>query len=440
MAQLFVINKNYKNTKNSIMLFVVFVVLIYAYIIAFINKTAQFSSVNNVKLNEETEFASDVDILEGSAITLQLSLDKNQSLPILLKQNKVDHKDVLELDSKLKQQNKKLKNNSKVVLDLVPSKDKEGFFNISALSAYSPDNASHIKIVKNAQDFVVEEIIIQLAKSIIKIKAPINGSLFSSLKNLGMPLNTVHELISAYSHQIDFQRQVKNGDFIEFLIEKYTTEKDDFSHYGNILLAKLNLSNQVYDLYRYSGSGSSSGYFSQDGKSFRRNLLKTPVKAARISSHFGNRVHPILGYTKMHKGIDFAAPKGTPICSAGDGVITEVGTKGGYGNYIKVKHSSSLSTLYAHLLKVHKEIKVGSKIKQGSVIAYVGSTGSSTGPHLHYEVHIAGRPVNPLSIKTLPDSKLTGEHLNKFISARRQLLDIDKFLSNNDSYRLTKEG
>lgn len=439
MVQPFVINENQKNAhKKGLVLFVVFVVLTYAYIIAFINKTAQFSLVNNVKLNEDTEFASDVDVLEGSAITLQLSLDKNQSLSTLLKQNKVDRQDILDLESKLKQQNKKLKNHSKIVLDLVASNDKEGFFNISALSAYSPDNLSHIKVVKNAQEFVVEEIIIQLVKSIIKIKAPINGSLFSSLKSLGVPLNTVNELISAYSHQIDFQRQVKNADFIEFLIEKYTTDKDDFSHYGNILLAKLNLSNQVYDLYRYTGS--SSGYFSQDGKSFRRNLLKTPVKAARISSHFGNRVHPILGYTKMHKGIDFAAPKGTPIYSAGDGVITEVGTKGGYGNYIKVKHSSSLSTLYAHLSKVHKGIKVGSKIKQGSVIAYVGSTGSSTAPHLHYEVHIAGRPVNPLSIKTLPDSKLSGEHLNKFIAARRQLLDIDKFLSNNESYRFSKEG
>jgi len=175
------------------------------------------------------------------------------------------------------------------------------------------------------------------------------------------------------------------------------------------------------EVYRFTPSDGRTDYFKPNGESIRRALLRTPIDGARISSGFGMRKHPILGYSRMHKGIDFAAPTGTPIFAAGDGVITQIGRNGGYGNYIRIRHNSRYSTAYAHISRFAKGIRKGSRVRQGQVIAYVGSTGRSTGPHLHYEVLVEGKQTNPRSIKLPTGQILEGEDLKAFQAAKTEI-------------------
>lgn len=287
------------------------------------------------------------------------------------------------------------------------------------------DNIRRIEITRQADDFLARDFIIPLKKIVKRASAVISGSFMATAKSLGLSTNNILELINAYSHQVDFQRQIKPGDKVTFITEQFFTEDGQFSHSGHVLFASMNLSGTDYNIYRYSLEESGAAqYFSEDGRSVKRNLLKTPMNVARISSQFGNRKHPIQGYTKMHRGVDFSAPVGTPIYSAGDGIITEMGWKAGYGKFIQVKHSSTLSTAYAHASSFAKGVKPGSKIKQGQVIAYVGTTGNSTGPHLHYEVRINGKQVNPMSVKGTPGMQLTGPHKAKFEKFKKEVLSM----------------
>ncbi len=287
------------------------------------------------------------------------------------------------------------------------------------------DNIHKIEITRTENGFAARDFIIPLNKITTKSSAVINGSFMSTAKSLGLSTNNILEIINAYSYQIDFQRQIKAGDKVTFITEKFYTEDGKFSHAGKVLFASLNLSGTEYNIYRYSPQGGDNAeYFSEDGRSVKRNLLRTPVNVARISSHFGNRKHPIMGYTKMHKGVDFAAPIGTPIYAAGDGTITEMGWKSGYGKFVQVKHSSTLSTAYAHASNFAKNLKKGSKIKQGQIIAYVGTTGNSTGPHLHYEVKINGKHVNPMSVKGTPGLLLTGIQRTKFDKFKHEVMKL----------------
>lgn len=301
------------------------------------------------------------------------------------------------------------------------------------------DKLKTLEIIRENDNFKVEEIVVPLSKKVAKSSVNIESNFMSALKKLGLSNNSIIELINAYAYQIDFQRQIKSGDTATVITEKYTTEDGKFSHHGKVLYVSLNLSGKEYNIYRYShdNNGNNHAFFSEDGKSVKRSLLKTPLKVIKVSSNYGNRKHPILGYTKMHKGVDFAAPTGTPIYSAGNGVITEIGWKSGYGKFIQVKHSGTLSTAYAHASNFAKNLKVGSIVKQGQIIAYVGSTGRATGPHLHYEVKIDGKHVNPMSVKTTPGIELNGKNLEKFKQFKKEIktlnVKLDKELQMNNS-------
>jgi len=285
------------------------------------------------------------------------------------------------------------------------------------------DKLKTIEVIRENDNFKIEEIIVPLTKTVVKSSVNIESNFMSALKKLGLSNNSIIELINAYAYQIDFQHQIKNGDTATVITEKYVTEDGKFSHHGKILYVSLNLSGKEYNIYRYSqdNNANNHAFFSEDGKSVKRSLLKTPLKVIKVSSQYGNRKHPILGYTKMHKGVDFAAPTGTPIYSAGNGVITEIGWKSGYGKFIRVKHSGTLSTAYAHASNFAKNLKVGSIVKQGQIIAYVGSTGRATGSHLHYEVAIDGKHVNPMSVKTTPGIELNGKNLEKFKQFKKEV-------------------
>lgn len=266
-----------------------------------------------------------------------------------------------------------------------------------------------------------------LTKQIVKYLVTIKNSLYVDGTDVGISPNIMLNMINLYSFDVDFQRDIREGDKFEVLFESFYDDKGNRVKDGNVLFASLNLQQKrTIDMY-LNTAAKGNEYFDAKGNSVRKSLLRTPINGARISSGFGKRRHPVLGYTKMHKGIDFAAPSGTPIFAAGNGTITYYGTKGGYGNFTQIRHNADYSTAYGHASRFVKGLHVGSKVKQGQIVAYVGSTGRSTGPHLHYEIIFKGSAVNPANVKSVSGLKLAGKELKKFIAARDE---IDRYLKN----------
>ncbi len=251
----------------------------------------------------------------------------------------------------------------------------------------------------------------------------ITSSLYVAGKKAGLTNAALAELIRAYSWDVDFQRDIREGDSFEVYYDREVddqgkTIKSDVIHY-----AALTLSGKPNRIYQFTSKDGHTGYYSADGHSAQKALMRTPIDGARLSSGFGRRKHPILGYTKMHKGVDFAAPRGTPIYAAGNGVISYAGRKGGYGNYIRIRHNATYSTAYAHMKGFRRGIHKGARVNQGDVIGYVGTTGRSTGPHLHYEILKNNRQANPLRIKMPSGEQLKGDQLEAFLKAKDAIDD-----------------
>ena len=293
------------------------------------------------------------------------------------------------------------------------------------LSSESSINIVGIKDFNDQYSYQAKKVDKVLTKHIIKYLVTVKNSLYVDGIDVGIPPNIMINVIQLYSFDVDFQRDIREGDKLKILFESYYDEKGNRIMDGNILYASLDLQRKkVMDMY-LNRTSRVHEYFDAKGRSIKKSLLRTPINGARISSGFGLRRHPVLGYSKMHKGIDFAAPRGTPIFAAGDGVITYYKRKGGYGKFVQIRHNSKYYTRYAHASRFVKRLRVGSRVKQGDIIAYVGTTGRSTGPHLHYEIMYNNKQVNPASIKTVSGIGLKGEQLKKFIIARDQ---IDKYL------------
>lgn len=251
--------------------------------------------------------------------------------------------------------------------------------------------------------------------------ATIQTSVYGSAAKAGIPSAITAEMIRIYSWDVDFQRDIRQGDKIEVLYEAYQTKGGDVARYGNVLYAKITVAGVSIPVYRFKMRNGDIDYFTEDGWSIKKALMKTPIDGARLSSGFGMRKHPVLGYNKMHKGVDFAAPTGTPIYAAGDGTIDFKGRKGGYGNYIRIRHNSQLKTAYAHMHRFAKGMGTGKRVKQGQVIGYVGTTGRSTGPHLHYEVLKNNKQVNPNRVDLPTGEKLKGANMTAFKARMKEL-------------------
>lgn len=252
-------------------------------------------------------------------------------------------------------------------------------------------------------------------------RTEIETSLYGSALKAGLPRAIVAEAIRVYSYDVDFQRDLRRGDSLEVLYEQYETEDGHQVKTGDILFARINVGGQSTVAYRYETKDGRVDFFTEDGKSLRKAIMMTPIDGARISSGFGMRRHPVLGYSKMHKGMDFAAPTGTPIYAAGDGTIEKASRFSSYGNYIRIRHTGSTKTAYAHMNRFAKGIAPGVRVKQGQVIGYVGTTGRSTGPHLHFEVIENGRQVNPRNVKAQQGEPLKGTELAAFKEQIRKL-------------------
>lgn len=280
---------------------------------------------------------------------------------------------------------------------------------------------------KNENKFVAKKIKKNFTKKLVYKETIITSSLYRSAIDLGIKPNVIIEFARLYGFQVDFQRDVWKDDSFQIIYEEFTNKDNKVVDTGEILFANLNLQNSDLQLYKYEYEKNKIDYFDENGKSIRKSLMKTPINGARLSSSYGKRKHPILGYTKMHMGTDFAAPKGTPIMASGDGKITKAGWCGGGGNCVKIKHNNTYQTVYAHMSKFGRGIKKGSRVKQGQIIGYVGSTGMSTGPHLHYEVIENGKKINSQKMR-LPSGKiLKGDERKKFELAK---IKIDVLKSN----------
>ena len=253
----------------------------------------------------------------------------------------------------------------------------------------------------------------------VRAEGTIEGSLFGSAAKIGIPNAVMVSFMKLYSYSVDFQREIRKGDTFEVYYTQYNDEDGERVKTGDILFASLQTGKKPMTLWRFEIPGEGTvDYFDENGQSSKKFLMRTPVDGARISSNFGMRRHPILGYSKMHAGTDFAAPTGTPIYAAGNGTIVKAGWNGGYGKYVKIRHANGYATAYAHMSRIAKGITPGARVTQGQTIGRVGSTGRSTGPHLHYEVHVKGKKVNPMAIRVPTGRKLEGKALTAFKAAR----------------------
>lgn len=299
--------------------------------------------------------------------------------------------------------------------------DQSGRVRLMSL-AFKPDVDKEVVARRGADGaYAAETIQKKLSAQLYRASGVIDASLFMSASAAGVPDRVTSQLMYLFSYDVDFQRDIHAGDSFEVFFTRYFDEFGNPVKSGDILFAALTLNGERMPLYRYQREpGRDPEYFTADGKSIKKSLLRTPIESARISSGFGMRKHPILGYSKMHKGIDFAAPEGTPILASGDGTIEVAGRTGGYGNYVRIRHTDNYETAYGHMSAYGKGIKAGVRVTQGQVIGYVGSTGQSTGPHLHYEIVINGEQVNPKGVKLDTNTPLEGKALAAFERSRAE--------------------
>ena len=286
------------------------------------------------------------------------------------------------------------------------------------------DKVRSIEVFKIESNYILNKYKEPIIITFHKVSGEINNSLYVSAKKAGLPISVLMEVVKIYSFDVDFQREIKAGDAFEVLYQVHNNKSGEVVRSGPILRSVLVLGGERIPLYRYEYEKDYFEYFDSEANSAKKALMRTPLDGARISSVFGNRKHPILGYTKMHKGVDFAAPRNTPVYAAGDGVIEYSKRNGGYGKFIRIRHNSDYKTAYAHLARFAKNISEGKRVKQGDIIGYVGTTGRSTGPHLHYEIIFRNKQVNPLKVRMPKELKLKNKDYNSFIIERNRLDDI----------------
>lgn len=270
--------------------------------------------------------------------------------------------------------------------------------------------------------FEAREVLMPVTFEIARIAAPVETNLYSSALALGATDREVAALADAFAYDVDFQRDVHPGDDFELVFERYYDDEGNTVRTGDLLFVSLESSRGPRAFYQFMAPGDARpDWYDAEGKSARRFLMKTPINGARLSSGFGMRRHPILGYSRMHRGTDFAAPTGTPILAAGEGTVVRAGPFSSYGNYVRIRHANGYETAYAHLSRFARGLRPGARVRQGQVIGYVGTTGRSTGPHLHYEVLRRGQQVNPMSLRVPTGRNLTGRALELFTIERERI-------------------
>ena len=352
-------------------------------------------------------------------------IKKNDSIERILKNFNIKADDIKNVSIELKQ-NKLTSIYSGKKLIIIYKKENDGSHSLINLN-YPLSNTRSVEVRKSKDKFTVKENFLRLYKNEVVVKNMITNNLYTSAIEVGIEPNIIVEFARIFGFEVDFQRDIRKGDWFEIYYEKFKDDNNKVRDTGKIIYASMYVNGEEINLYNFKFKKDEEEFFDIKGKSITKSLMKTPINGARLSSSFGMRKHPILGYNKMHRGTDFAAPSGTPIMASGSGTVTRARWCGGGGNCVKIKHNSTYETIYAHMKAFAKGIKEGRKVKQGQIIGYVGSTGMSTGPHLHYEVIVNGKKVNSQKLK-LPSGKvLKGEARKEFELER---IKIDLKLSN----------
>ncbi|MDP2334517.1 MAG: peptidoglycan DD-metalloendopeptidase family protein [Reyranella sp.] len=290
-----------------------------------------------------------------------------------------------------------------------------------------PEPRREITLERDGEgDFSVEEEIFEVTSKLQRAAGEVDGSVIASAEAAGVPHAPLAEMLRAFSWDVNFQHDIKPGDRFDVLVERSWTSDGQAVDGGRVLWAELTTGGgaESFSVYRFKPRDGEEFFYNREGESVVKALLRTPLNMSRVSSRFGMRRHPVLKFTRLHAGVDFAAPPGTPILAAGAGRVVEAGRKGGYGRWVKIRHDGGLATGYAHMSRIASGVRRSARVRQGQVIGFVGSTGLSTGPHLHFELHRNGRPVNPLSVaRTALRARLAGQDLERF-KARVAELDL----------------
>ncbi len=347
-------------------------------------------------------------------------IQNNDSVERILKKFDVIQDDIKDISFKLKQ--KKLTNiYSGRELSMILKKLGDEKHSLIKLD-FPISNTSSVEVRKSDDNFIVKENILKLYRKEIVIKNTIKDNLYKSAIDAGIEPNIIVEFARVFGFEVDFQRDIRKGDWFEIFYEKFKDDNNKVRDTGKIIYASMFVNGDELNLYNFEDKNENE-YYDINGKSITKSLMKTPINGARLSSSFGMRKHPILGYNKMHRGTDFAAPSGTPIMASGSGTVIRARWCGGGGNCVKIKHNSTYETIYAHMKSFAKGIKEGRKVKQGQIIGYVGSTGLSTGPHLHYEVLVNGKKVNSQKLK-LPSGRILKGEARKEFEIERIKIDL----------------
>ena len=380
---------------------------------------------NNIKTiaasNEFSKFTNFViSKLNSPYSEIRYLIKSNDSIEKILKKYQIKSEDINEISTKLKR--KKLSNiYSGRELSMVLKKLDNKTITVVNLN-FPITNTSSVEVRKLQDTFTVKENILKLYKKEIVVKNSITNNLYSSAMTVNVEPNIIVEFARIFGFEVDFQRDIRKGDWFEIYYEKFIDDNNKVRDTGKIIYASMYVNGEEINLYNFEYKNDEE-YYDIKGKSITKSLMKTPINGARLSSSFGMRKHPILGYNKMHRGTDFAAPSGTPIMASGSGTVTRARWCGGGGNCVKIKHNSTYETIYAHMKSFAKGIKEGRKVKQGQIIGYVGSTGLSTGPHLHYEVIVNGKKVNSQKLK-LPSGKVLKGDARKEFELKRIKIDL----------------
>ena len=427
------LSKNEK--KKDLDLFHKIKIIIYPTILAvsFVIYITIYNSINTQKIKNEKNlenFLSSKDLiylkrsffesLKSPYTEFNYKIENNDSIGKILKKFRINDNEIQKIIEGLKK-NKLTNIYAGRDLNIILKRLDNGSNSILRVE-YPINNTLSVEIRKNKDLIEIRENILKLNKKEVVIRNTINNNLYSAATEAGIEPNIIIEFARIYGFEIDFQRDIRKGDIFEIYYEKYLDDNNIVRDTGKIIYAHMNVNNREINLYNFKDKDE-NGYYDISGKSIVKSLMKTPINGARLSSSFGMRKHPILGFNKMHRGTDFAAPTGTPIMASGSGTVTRARWCGGGGNCVKIRHNSIYETIYAHMSKFASGIKEGKKVKQGQIIGYVGSTGMSTGPHLHYEVVVNGKKVNSQKLN-LPSGKILKNKARENFELERIKIDL----------------
>ena len=404
----------------------IFLILITTFLTSYHNfnnkiKSETYNSfIDNIYLKKTLIYV--IDNLEPKYKKIKHNIKSGETFNKVLERYSINKSEINKIKNSLKKKTNINKLNTKQLIQFRLDKTNNKIVEFS----YQISNTQKILLKRNIKNDNFEETIItiKLNKEIAYKENLILQSLYKAAADENIPANIIIDFARIYGFQVDFQRDIRKQDKFQIMYEIYFNEKNEIIETGEILFANLKLSGKDNSLYYFDTEGS-EGHYDKNGKSVKKALMKTPINGARLSSPFGMRKHPIDGFNKMHRGTDFAAPMGTPIMASGDGIIKKAGWCGGGGNCVKIKHNSTYQTVYAHMSKFARGIKAGVRVKQGQTIGYVGSTGKSTGPHLHYEVIVNGKKVNSQKLK-LPSGKILKGNERKLFETEKIKLDVLK--------------